>query len=54
MGCNTYSIWYGNIMLADKMSLENALLFIEALFQKFWNDPEGMYTIKKNQIEEET
>lgn len=53
MACDTYSVWYGNVLLADAMSLENALLFIEALFQKYWNDPAGFYTIKKNSHKEE-
>lgn len=53
MACDTYSVWVGNILLADAMSIEHALLFIEALFQKYWNDPVGFYTIKKNKQNEE-
>lgn len=51
MGCDTYSVWYKELMLADKMSLENAMIFVEALFQKFWRES-GEYTIKKNEVED--
>lgn len=45
MGCDTYSVAWGEVILAKGMSLENAMLFVEALFQKFWNDPACFYTI---------
>ena len=47
MGTDYYSVWYGNIKLADNMTLGNALLFIEAMFNKFWQEPTGQYTIMK-------
>ena len=46
MGCDYYSVWYGTVMLADHMTLDNALLFIKALFEKFWNE-DCAYIIKK-------
>lgn len=50
MGCDTYSVWYKDCLLADKMSLDNALLFIKALFEKYWQES-GDYTIRKNEVE---
>ena len=47
MGCDYYSVWYGEVLLAEHMSIGNACLFIEALFQKFYNEPDLMYTIKR-------
>lgn len=46
MNLDYYSVWYGTVLLADHMSLGNALLFIEALFHKFWNESDS-YVIKK-------
>ena len=42
-----YSVWRGNTKLADNMTLEDALIFVEALFLKFYNDPVRQYTIMK-------
>lgn len=52
MPIDTYSVWYGNVLLADSMSLENALIFVDGLFRKFWNET-AAYTIKKNERRED-
>lgn len=46
MDIDYYSVWYKEVLLADHMSLGNALLFVEALFHKFWNESDE-YTIRK-------
>lgn len=33
-----YEVWYGNTMLAGGMTQENALLFAEAYFNKYYNE----------------
>ena len=48
MACDYYSVWYGNVMIADHMFLDDALLLVKALFEKYWDDPSVFYTIKKN------
>ena len=52
MPIDTYSVWCGNELLADSMSRENALIFVDGLFRKFWNET-AAYTIKKNVPHEE-
>lgn len=52
MGCDYYSVWYGEVMLADHMSLENALIFIKALFERFWNE-DSAYIVKKTGCRQE-
>ena len=47
MGCDYYSVMYSNIPLAQHMTLENALIFIEALFQKFFEEDDISYSIKR-------
>lgn len=51
MGCDTYSVWYKDMLLADKMSLENALIFVKALFEHFWQESDS-YIIRKNEVKE--
>jgi hypothetical protein len=47
MNIDYYSVWYKDICsLAEHMSLENALLFVEALFHKYYNESTE-YTIRK-------
>lgn len=38
MGEDYFAVYYENTKLADHMTLGNALLFIEAYFQKYWRD----------------
>ena len=52
MGCDYYSVWYGEVMLADHMTLVNALLFIKALFERFWNE-DAAYIVKKTRSGQE-
>ena len=47
MGCDYYSVWYGDVMLADHLSIENALIFIKALFEHYYNETDAAYIIKK-------
>ena len=53
MGCDTYSVWYMDVMLADKMSLETAMTLLKALFQENWKENGIAYIIKKNEVNEE-
>ena len=52
MNCDYYSVLYRDIYLAQHMTLGNALLFVEALFQKFYNES-CSYTIKKEDTEQD-
>jgi len=52
MSSEYYRILFRDIVLADHMTLGTALILLEALFQKFYNEPTGAYTIEK--MEEET
>lgn len=47
MSSETYSVWYGEVELAKGMSLDVALLLIEAFMQKYFNETELAYTIKR-------
>lgn len=49
MGCDTYSVLYGDVVLAAHMSLDNALLFIGALFTHFYNEENISYIIHKEE-----
>lgn len=49
----TYRVCYGGIILAKGMSLGNAMLFVEAMFQKFYNEPGLTYTIMRESEESE-
>lgn len=33
-----YEVWYGSTMLAGGMTQENALLFVGAYFDKYYNE----------------
>ena len=46
MNCDYFRVLYNDIVLVDYMTLENALLFVKALFEKFWQEPGG-YKIEK-------
>ena len=53
MSSEYYRILYHDIVLADHMTLGTALILLEALFQKFSNEPSGQYTIEKSPEEGE-
>jgi len=46
MNCDYYRILFHDIVIAEKMTLETALLLLKALFEKFWQDS-CQYTIEK-------
>ena len=54
MTCDYYSVLYGELVLAQHMTLETAMLLVEAMFQKFWAEGNLSYTIKKEETENET
>ena len=47
MTCDYYRVLYEDIVIAEKMTLETALLLIKALFEKFWQEKSCHYTIEK-------
>lgn len=54
MACDYYRVLYEGIVIAEKMTLEIALLLVKALFEKFWQEPNGHYTIEKmGEVEDE-
>lgn len=54
MNSEYYRILFHDIVLADHMTLGTALILLEALFQKFYNEPSAQYTIEKITEEGET
>lgn len=42
-----YNVLIGTTIQAENMTLENALLFVKALFQTYWADPDIAITIDK-------
>jgi len=42
-----YQVRYGDVVIAEGMTIETACLLVEALFQKYWQEPEGEYIIAK-------
>ena len=53
MTCNYYRVLYRDIVIAEKMTLETALILIKALFQNFYNEPTLQYTLEKMEEEGE-
>lgn len=47
MGCDTYTVYVGTVAAAKGMRIGYATLFVEAVFNKFFNDPDISITIKK-------
>lgn len=47
MSEDTYSVVYGEVVLAKGMSLGTALILIEALMQKYYNESGLPYMIKR-------
>lgn len=54
MNADYYRILFHDIVLADNMTLGTALILLEALFQKFYNEPNCQYTIEKIERQEDT
>ena len=51
MTCDYYRVLFRDIVIAEKMTLETALLLLRALFERLYNEPSVQYTIEK--MEEE-
>ena len=47
MNIDFYSVFYNDIPLAQHMTLETAVILVEAMFQKYWREEDLHYTIKK-------
>ncbi len=47
MNCDYYRVLYNEIVIAEKMTIETALLLVKALFEKFWQESDCHYTIEK-------
>ena len=52
MNINYYRVKYRDIILAERMSLENALIFVKAMFYEHHMEPILYYTIEKMKYEE--
>ena len=51
MGCDTYSIIMDNVIIAKGMSIGNAMILIEALFNKWYEEKDLKITIaKENEV----
>ena len=44
---NKYSVLIGDNVIANDMSLQNAIIFIKGLFEEYYNDKNLSITIKK-------
>ena len=47
MNCDYYRILCGSTIIAERMTIETAVLFIKALFYEYYKDPELRITIEK-------
>ena len=54
MTCDYYRILFRDIVIAEKMTLDTALLLMKALFQNYYNEPTLQYTLEKMEEEEQT
>lgn len=50
---NYYSVLEGDIVLAEHMSLDHALLFIKALFEHYYNERDCSYIIHLEESKKE-
>lgn len=48
MGYDYYSVYCGDAVLAVHMDLANALIFVKALFETYYNEPTA-YTIQREE-----
>lgn len=46
MTCDYYRVLYIDIVIAEHMTLETAVILVKALFEHFWKEP-CQYTIEK-------
>lgn len=53
MESDYYRVVYEDIVIAEKMSLETALILVKALFEKFYCELTLHYTIERMSEEEE-
>lgn len=44
---------YGTIVARD-MNLDNAMIFVRALFETYFNEDDSAYTIKRQMVDKET
>ena len=49
MGSDTYSVAHGSEILARGMNLDDALLFVRALLNKYWAEASCFYTVVREQ-----
>lgn len=47
MCCDYYAVYYNEIVIAEKMTLETALLLLKALMTEHWREQELHYTLVK-------
>lgn len=47
MGIDKYFVMINNTLAAENMRIEEALLFVEALFNKYYNETEMSITLKR-------
>jgi hypothetical protein len=49
MGCDYYSVKIDDTVIAKGMSLGNAVIFVKALFEEWYNEPSLSITIVKEE-----
>ena len=54
MGCDTYSVLVEKICVGQGMSIDNAVIFLKALMQEFYNEPTLSITVQRESPKEET
>lgn len=47
MNCDYYSVYENGTCIAQNLSLEHALLFLKALFERYWSEPGLSYAIMR-------
>lgn len=52
MGSDTYSVAHGGEILARGMNLDDALLFVRALLNKYWAEASCFYTVVREPKED--
>ena len=53
MDCDTYSVMIGSVIIAKEMSIGNAMILVEALFTKWYEEKDLKITIAK-EVQNET
>lgn len=54
MGCDTYSVIIDNVVIAKGMSIGNAMILVEALFNKWYEEKDLKITIAKEAEEDKS